>query len=342
MLKSVFAPHLGRHVKMGRTRPDPTAPRLKLSDYLDRKALPTPPASLDYTPLAMQAVSNMYMNDQLGDCVIAGGYHVRGITSANAGGPIALFSNAQVVQDYSAIGGYVPGNPSTDQGCDEVTALNYWMNTGFPDGVKLAGWLTIDATNETEIMQAIWLFENNFYGMELPDDWVQNMPSASGFTWDVEGAPDPSNGHCVAGGGYTKTGVKICTWALTGTITWAATAEYASSKNGGELHILLSPDMLIKAQQKSPAGVDWPSLIADFDAMGGTVPAPNGPPVTPPTPVNPPAPAPEIFSLRIPTAVAVGQEVEFTAPVAIPPGKYKVVPVTVGDRIKVAAGLWCC
>lgn len=328
MVKSVFAPHLSKHVKLGRTRPDFTSPRLRLGNYLARKALPAPPSNLSYTAAAMTSLSNVYLNDQLGCCVVSGAFHARGVTSANAG-QIVLFNNNQIIHDYSAIGGYVPGDPSTDNGCDEVTALNYWTQTGFPDGVKLAGWLSIDATNKTEIQQAIWLFENCFYGMELPDAWLQNMPSANGFTWDVAGQPVPTNGHCVAGFGYDQVGVTIDTWGMLGKLTWAATAKYAVQNSGGELHVLLSPDMLIKAQAKAPNGLDWPSLIKDFDAMGGNLPIPGPTPNPNPGP-NPPPPQPSpnaLFPITFPK-VQAGQRVTFRAPVNIPAGNYLVVPST--------------
>ena len=80
----------------------------------------------------------------LGDCVIAGGYHVEAVWTGNAG-QLFTATDAQIVADYGAIGGYVPGDPSTDNGCDEQTAFNYWTKTGFANGTTLAGWLAVDA-----------------------------------------------------------------------------------------------------------------------------------------------------------------------------------------------------
>ena len=54
----------------------------------------------------MTCLGNVFLNDQLGDCVIAGGYHTIGTITANAGNPFVA-STSQVTADYSAIGGYI-------------------------------------------------------------------------------------------------------------------------------------------------------------------------------------------------------------------------------------------
>jgi hypothetical protein len=268
-VKEVFAPHLNRNVKLGRHRPVAHCPRLKLKDYLVTASLPTPPASTDYSPKASSALSLIYMNDSLGDCVIAGGYHVVGVETGNAdGGTPFIATDAQILADYGAIGGYVPGDPSTDQGCDEETALNYWTQTGFANGTKLHGFMAVDATNQVEVQQAMFLFENLYFGFELPDSWISPFPSASGFVWDV-GTPDPENGHCIMGVGYNDAGVQVDSWGLIGTVTWAAVAQLAVEVSGGQLFTMLSPDQVAKAQTTAPNGIDWNTLLADFGSLGG-------------------------------------------------------------------------
>ena len=290
-MRSLFIPHLNSTVKLARKRPDPNTPKLHLSKYL--KNLPTPPSSCNYAPNAMQSLSQMYLNDQLGDCVIAAGYHIVGVETGNAnGGTPFVATSAQITSDYSNIGGYVPGDPSTDQGADEQTALNWWTSKGFANGTKLSGWVAIDATNQQEVQQAMFLFENLLLGIELPDSWISPFPSVNGFTWDV-GTPDPGNGHAICCVGYSAQGVYIDTWGLIGTITYAAIKELCVNSNGGELYVLLTPDQIAKGQAKAPNGVAWADLISDFIAMGGTIPAP--PPVpTPPTPPAPPVPPPPV------------------------------------------------
>ena len=300
-VKTVFAPHLNRNVKFGRKRPVAHCPRLSLKNYLGTVPV-TPPVSVEYSAKAMLALTNVYENDVLGDCVIAGGYHIVGVATGNATGTPFVASTAQITADYSAIGGYVPGDPSTDNGCDEQTALNYWTQHGFANGTKLVGWMAVDATNMQEVMAAMYLFENLYFGIELPDTWITPFPSGDGFVWDV-GTPDPQNGHCVEGDGYNAQGVQIDSWGLEGTLTWAAIAQLCTTNAGGEVYVMLTPDIMAKAQTKAPSGVAWTDIIAAFDQMGGTVPVP----VAPPAPVQPPAPAPSPTPAPAPVGVTLAQ-----------------------------------
>jgi hypothetical protein len=260
---------------------------MHLRDYLRKDILITPPPSCDYTTPARASLDRVYMNDQYGDCVIAAGYHILGVETGNAnGGDPLVVTDEQIVADYSAIGGFDPKNPlATDNGCDEQTAFNYWTQHGFADGSKLCGWLALDATNTTQVQTALFLFENLFFGIELPDAWITPFPSSAGFMWD-DGAPNPMNGHAVPGVGYDSKGVQIDTWGLVGTITWAAIAHLCSSSAGGELYVLLSPDQVAKGQTKAPNGFLWTDLQADFAALGG-----NPGPTPPPSP-TPPGPTP--------------------------------------------------
>jgi hypothetical protein len=266
-----------RNFRLGRKRPIARGPRFSLRNYLMRN-LPPPPPACDYTKKARKVLSEMYCNDKLGDCVIAGMGHVVGTLTANAGGPPFLYTDAQIITLYSAIGGYVPGNPATDQGCDEVTALNYWENNGAPAGQhRIAGWLSVNGADPEEFRTALWLFENLYFGLELPDAWVNDEPSKSGFVWDVAGPSNPDNGHCVAGFAYTAQGVTISTWGMTGTMTDAAIAKYATHGSHGELYTVVSQDGIDKATQRAPSGFDWSQLVADFDSMGGSVSVPAMP-----------------------------------------------------------------
>jgi hypothetical protein len=277
-VKTIRHPNSNLSFRLGRTRPVARCPRFSLRNYLMR-GLAAPPPSCDYSKPAAKALANVYGNDTLGDCVIAGMAHVVGVLTAGATGAPFIYSKEQIIQLYSAIGGYVPGNPATDRGCDEQTALNYWENNGAPAGShRIAGWLSVNAADPTEYRTALWLFENLYFGLELPDAWINPMPSEPGFIWDAQGPPDPDNGHCVAGVGYTTQGVVIDTWGMTGTLTDSAIAQYGTPASNGEVYTVVSQDAIGQASQKAPNGFDWSQLIADFDSMGGSVtpPAPAG------------------------------------------------------------------
>jgi hypothetical protein len=271
--------HSGRSISFGRRHPIAHFPSLHLENYL-LKSLPNPPATSDYSSAAAAALSEMYLNDALGDCVIACQAHLVGVFTGNAGdavnGSPTVFTRDQIISRYSAIGGYVPGNPATDNGCDMQTALASWQAVGMmplhlPENKhRIQGWLRVSPSNIQQMQTALYLFENLDFGLDLPDAWVSPPPESSGFTWGVAGAPDPDNGHCVCGVGYGAQGVTIDTWGMLGTMTYAAIAEYCNAQAAGELYTVISKDVLNRAQQKAPTGFDWSQLIADFQAIATT------------------------------------------------------------------------
>jgi hypothetical protein len=263
-VKTILHPS-GKTFCLGRVRPR-RGLRVRLRDYLTLAQLPPAPSSTDYSVKALPVLADVFGNDRLGDCTVAGAYHVIGVETGNAG-DLFHASEAQIISDYSAIGGYVPGDSSTDQGCDEISCFDYWTQTGFADGTKLAGYATVDATNPQEVMSALYLFENLYFGLSLPDAWINPTPDCSGFVWDVEGDPDPANGHCIIGCGYGPDGINISTWGMLGKMTWPALAKYCTEAGGGELYVLLTPDQLSRSATVAPNGIAWADLQADLQIL---------------------------------------------------------------------------
>jgi hypothetical protein len=283
MIKSVFAPHLGRHVKFGRVAPKSLGPHLKLSRYLTAH-MPgvTVPASYDFSSSALPSLRDIMGNDNMGDCVIASANHVQGVVTGNAGALVQA-TLADIIKQYSAIGGFDPNNPSaTDNGCDEVTALNWYVTNGFANGVKPLGWVYIDAGSRTEVKAAGWLFEHTIFCAGLPDQWISPFPSSDGVIWNT-GTPNPSNGHSfMSFGSDTYDNAIIDTWALFLKLTPGAQASCCTTATGGGAYCLLTPEMLTKGATKAPNGVAWSDLVSDFDSLGGNVPIPTPQPAPAP------------------------------------------------------------
>jgi hypothetical protein len=272
LVKHVVHPTTGKKFYFGSRRVVALGPHLRIENYMMRR-LPLPPKTLDYTPAAAAGLSQMYLNDTEGDCVIAEMAHTENVLQGNALAKQLIFSDTQINALYSAIGGYVPGNPSTDNGCDPITALNFWHQKGLLVNTvhSITSWMSVNAMEPVEVATALYLFENLMFAVGLPDAWVANMPSSSGFIWDVAGAADENNGHCFLGTGFDANGnIKISTWGMLGTITQAALQTYANNANesaGGNLFCVVSPDSLNRAQKKAPSGFDWSQLIADMESM---------------------------------------------------------------------------
>jgi hypothetical protein len=125
--------------KLGRKPMDPTLRRLTLEKYLSprtalsRAGLPPVPASQDVDRASKVGSWPMYLNDTLGDCTIAAEGHMFGAWSAYGFGTEALFSDDVIQGTYSRVGGYVPGDPSTDTGCMMSDVLADARATGMAD-----------------------------------------------------------------------------------------------------------------------------------------------------------------------------------------------------------------
>ena len=88
---------------------------LALSNYMNMSAMAYPAVKAWERPIAY----GMLGNDAVGDCTIAGHYHLRMNMQAvaNAGTPLVV-TTEQALADYSAATGYNPADPSTDQGAN--------------------------------------------------------------------------------------------------------------------------------------------------------------------------------------------------------------------------------
>jgi hypothetical protein len=149
----------------------------------------------------VDAVSSypMLLNDQLGDCTVAGILHacqaVSALSGRNPGG--AQFGDDEALTVYEAVSGYVPGNPSTDVGATLASVCNYGIKTGFTDVNgevhKLAGWAEIgDPTNLTLIKKALYTFGTVYMAFNLPESAEDQFNAEQPFV--------PVAGSAIAGG----------------------------------------------------------------------------------------------------------------------------------------------
>ena len=254
----------------GRKRPA-LRPKRMFSKYrLPGSILPTAPSVVDYWT-GCAALSDILANDVLGCCTSSGALHVTESLTYAAGAPVTL-TRDDAIKFYSISAGYVTGDPSTDQGGDEVQVLNTWRDKGL-DGSgahAIAGWLDVDPTNQAEMRALTFMGCSLYFGVDLPDAWTSVIPRSNGYVW-TPGAPDPNQGHCFVGIGANDQGIQVDSWGLIGTITYDAIASLCSEASGGALYAVLTKESLVKATQMVPAGIDWQCLVAEFDSEGGTV-----------------------------------------------------------------------
>lgn len=150
-------------MKLGRKAIKTDTRTLKLANYL-QAALPPPPPSADWTK-GITGWGEM-LNDQLGDCTIAGAGHAIQVWTANIGS-IVTVPDSTIEAMYAKWDGYVPGDASTDTGGVELDVLNDWRQQGL-GGHTLVAFADPAYTNMVEIRQSIALFGGVYIGLALP------------------------------------------------------------------------------------------------------------------------------------------------------------------------------
>jgi len=209
--------------KFGKLYPKFSKKMLHFEDYATR-ALPAPPPRTDWTR-GFDINWSMFLNDQLGICVSsAKGHALQTLTLDN--GRMVTVPDSVVLADYEQNGGYVPGDPSTDNGENEVDSLTAWQKSDF-GGFKLDALAGIKLTHIDHVQQAIWLMGGVFGGFQVPQSAMDQ--NASGKTWDVvKNDGGIVGGHAVWLPMYdAKYNLFTCiTWAGRQLLTWAFWQKY--------------------------------------------------------------------------------------------------------------------
>jgi hypothetical protein len=242
-------------MKLGRKAIKTDSRTLAFGDYLT-PALPPPPPAADWTKGIAQW--GMMLNDKLGDCTIAGVGHAVQVWTANASTEVTV-PDSTVETYYEQWDGYVPGNPSTDNGGVELDVLNDWRKGDFA-GHKLLAFADPKVANLVEIRQSIALFGGVYIGISLP------LTAQTQDVWDVvpkggaKARKGSWGGHCVYVPKYDDKGFTCITWGQPKTMTVAFWKKYCD-----EAHTLLSQDWL--TDKGSPDGFNQAQLQTDLGAI---------------------------------------------------------------------------
>lgn len=182
--------------------------------------LPVAPLAADWTRGITQF--GPMLNDQLGDCTCAAVYHARQIWTANNGGEITE-PDADVLKLYELACGYVPGDPSTDQGGVEQRVLTYLLNQGMPlsNGAvdKILGFVEINHKIQNEVKVTINEFGLTYIGFNVPDSIFDenNRPFP---VWDYTPGASSIGGHAVVLPAYGPNGLSVISWGQVYKMTW--------------------------------------------------------------------------------------------------------------------------
>src|SRR5579872_7260407 len=238
---------------------------LKLKKYI--KAVSPPPTQAGY--ITEVASWPMMLNDSLGDCTCACAGHQIEQWTTYAGKPYTP-SDQDILTAYEAVGQYVPGDPTTDNGAVVLDVLNYWRQTGI-GGHKIIAYASVDLNNLDEVKQTVALFGSCYIGVGLPLTAQNPVQGVNGNPcWSTpaggpvgDGAPWSWGAHAIPIVGYGvdnkgNAGTELITWGSIYDMTWGFLRLYCD-----EAYAILTQDW-IEADGKSPSGFDLAQLQADL------------------------------------------------------------------------------
>lgn len=246
-------------MKLGKTPARANSVSFRLRDYLSLPSLPTPPAEAGHQALVTNW--DMLGNDAAGDCVLAGAGHETMLWNREAKRTV-LITKEDALSDYSAITGYNPNDPSTDQGTDMQVAASYRRKVGVRDYPgnrhKVAAYLAITPGNQLEVKQSIYQFGAVGIGIRFPDSAMTQFNKGEPWTV-VEGSPI-EGGHYVPAVGYDAKYLYVVTWGRLQKMSWAFLEKY---QDEGIAYV--SDEMLTKG--KSLEGFSAQQLVSDLSKL---------------------------------------------------------------------------
>jgi hypothetical protein len=197
----------------------------------------------------------MFANDRLGDCTCAsfGGHRVIAQEASAQQKRTVAVSEQDVIALYSAVTGYRPDDPSTDQGAYLLDVLRYARSHGYgreADGTPhtIGAYAKVNLSTYTQMKQGARLFGGLYLGLALP------VAAQHQDVWDVSTGPDAEpyswGGHAVWMVGYDPKGITLVTWGSEQRATWAWVSRYVD-----EAWAVISEDFL-RGSGRTPQGFD--------------------------------------------------------------------------------------
>lgn len=206
----------------------------------------------------------MLGNDQVGNCVWAGAAHEHMQFTAIGDVVDAIFTTKNVIADYSAVTGFDPRDPDSDQGTDMEAAAEYRRKTGIIDskGVrhKIKAHLRLRPGDLDELATAGNIFEITALGVMWPKSAWDQFDDHLPFTV-VPGSPI-EGGHYMPVIGRNSAGHFIL---VTYGRLQAATPEWVK-QYADEAKVYLTDEFFVEG--KSPLGFDLPKLEHYLKALG--------------------------------------------------------------------------
>lgn len=219
------------------------------------------PPARDWTHPDHAPQWRMFRNDEIGDCTVASRAHLLQCEAVNAGRSISI-TDDDVASAYSAVTGYDPDRPETDQGAQMIDVLKFMRQVGLA-GTTIGAFAAVETGSRIQVETAINAFGGLWAGIDLP------ISAQTQTVWDVA-PPDRRDashdrnswgGHAVAVIGYQRTGLTFVTWGAIKTMTWEFLMSYCSEGWATIDALWLRDDGL------TPSGFDAALMAADLAAV---------------------------------------------------------------------------
>jgi hypothetical protein len=249
---------------LGKNAPARLLSTVALSDHLDTATAvqAVPAQGWEYAPAPIPL--DVLGNDTVGDCVIAAAMHYAQNETANTGNPLTPTTDL-AIQTYSAITGYIPGDPTTDNGTDfESQLFPYWKSHGLPmrdtkGNVvmhKILGFAALDRTSTLQLRWANFAFGGILWGFNCPESAMDNTDN-----WVYVPNSPIEGGHGVNQMGQGAAGGHLDSWGLLIPFQWEFMRKLAD-----ECYCVVTPQWL-DAQNVSPSGLNLNQLLAAMKSV---------------------------------------------------------------------------
>lgn len=219
--------------------------------------VPIPKAKVGFGHYALVGQAwGMLGNDEYGDCVWAAADHGTMLWNAVAGRQVE-FTPINALADYTAVTGFDPKHPNTDQGTNMRDAFNYRRNTGVVDALqqrhKIDAYCALEPGDWNQLLQGLEVFDLVEIGFRFPDYAMAQFNQ--GKPWSVmSGHHNIDGGHdVIVVGRPLLNSLLVVTWGKLQLMTRAFFTKYCDEGYG-----ILSEEQLTAG--KTPEGFDITGL----------------------------------------------------------------------------------
>ena len=92
-----------------------------------------------------------------------------------------VIPDSAILAAYSAVSGYVPGDPSTDVGAACLDVLNYWRSTGI-GGDQIAAYASVKPLDFAHVKLATYWFGSVYIGFQVPQNAMDQFQAGQHWT----------------------------------------------------------------------------------------------------------------------------------------------------------------